>query len=59
MQGDPALVEYLVDHGADACAPLADVVADRYHVTSLVELAREEGSDGMAAAFEEAASDCE
>ncbi len=58
VQGDPALVGYLVDHGANPCAPLSDELADLFGVTSLVELARAEGSDGMADAFEVVTADC-
>ncbi|MGH1488207.1 MAG: ankyrin repeat domain-containing protein [Acidimicrobiales bacterium] len=51
---DPSVISWIVDQGANPCLPLPELVAERYVVDTLVELAEAEGAPGAAAAIAEA-----
>jgi len=57
-QGDPDVVYWLVEQGADPCATLHDSVEDAYGVVTLAELARQEGQPAVADAIETVTASC-
>jgi len=59
-QGDPDVVEWLVQQGADPCEPLPEWLVERYDAQTLAELARlEQRPAAVIAAIEQAIRVCE